>query len=57
MNDVTLINPAKMQEAQDKYEYEYNKQMDGVLKNLRIPSGDVCFVCNQVNRTVTMLPA
>lgn len=48
---------AKLRERKEMYDFEYGREMDAILKNLRIPSGDVCFVCNRVAMTATVLPA
>lgn len=56
MNSRTL-DPTKLEARKEMYDFEYGKQMDGILKSLRIPSGDVCFVCNTIAKTITMLPA
>lgn len=56
MNSRTL-DPEKLEARKEVYDFEYGKQMNGILKNLRIPIGDVCFVCNTQSKIVTILPA
>lgn len=57
MNSKTILDIEKLEDRKEMYDFEYNKQVDAVFKNLRIPNGDVCFVCDRVRKIVTMLPA
>lgn len=57
MNSRTLIDVEKTEKRKEDYDFEYNRQVDGILKNLRIPTGGVCFVCDRVAMVRTVLPA
>lgn len=56
MNSRTL-DPEKLEKRKEMYDFEYGKQIQAVLGNLRIPRGDVCFVCNNTMISRTQLPA
>lgn len=51
------IDREKLKERMEYYEFEYNKRLEAGVKNLKLPSGDVCFSCNRLRMNKTILPS
>lgn len=51
------IDRDKLKERMEYYEFEYNKRLEAGVKNLKLPSGDLCFSCNRLRMNKTILPS
>lgn len=51
------IDREKLKQRMEYYEFEYNKRLDAGVKNLKLPSGDLCFSCNRLRMNKTILPS
>lgn len=53
----TNIDREKLKQRMEYYEFEYNKRLEAGVKNLKLPSGDLCFSCNRLRINKTILPS
>jgi hypothetical protein len=53
----TNIDREKLKQRMEYYEFEYNNRLNAGVKNLKIPSGDLCFSCNRLRMNKTILPS
>lgn len=47
----------RLRQRMEYFDFEYKKRLDAGVKNLRIPSSDICFQCNNLTKSLTSLPA
>ena len=51
------IDRDRLRSKMEYYEFEYNNRLEAGVKNLKIPSYDVCFSCNRLRMNKTILPS
>lgn len=56
LNTTTTIDFEKLLSRRDEYESRYQKSMENIIQNIKLPNDEKCFECRQVTKNVIILP-